>query len=188
MALTTLAIEESIHIAAAPEIVWRFLAEPRSWQHWWTGCRGAETQDRKTLHDGSQLLLALHLGWMTWKFTVRIGAMTANRSLAWAGKGGGVGSRHAFYLDAKPNGTFVRQQATFSGPGVSVLPAAAPRRRIPADVPPESSGTEARCRARELVRKPGQRKPRRSSRAKSFQVASSKRQTMTRWSLVPPCR
>ncbi len=118
MALTTLAIEESIHIAAAPEIVWHFLAEPRSWQHWWTGCRGAETQDRKTLHDGSELRLALHLGWMTWKFTVRIGATTANRSLAWAGKGGGVGSRHAFYLDAKPNGTFVRQQATFSGPGV----------------------------------------------------------------------
>ena len=28
MALTTLAIAESIHIAAAPETVWRFLADP----------------------------------------------------------------------------------------------------------------------------------------------------------------
>jgi hypothetical protein len=63
-------------------------------------------------------MLALHLGWMTWKFTVRIEAVTANRSLAWVGKGSGVTSRHAFYLDARPNGTFVRQQENSSGPGV----------------------------------------------------------------------
>jgi hypothetical protein len=116
--LTGLRIEESIQIAAAPEIVWKFLADPRSWQHWWPGCRGAETKDRKALREGSLLVLALHLGWMTWKLTVHIEAATANRSLAWVGKSGGVTGRHAFYLDARPNGTFVRQQENFSGPGV----------------------------------------------------------------------
>ncbi len=113
-----LRIEESIHIAAAPEIVWRFLADPRSWQHWWPAVREGETKDRKTLHDGSQLKLALHLGWVTLRFAVRVEAVTPPRSLLWAGSGAGVTVRHAFYLDAKPNGTFVRQVEDFSGPGL----------------------------------------------------------------------
>ncbi|MEO8196349.1 MAG: SRPBCC family protein [Thermoanaerobaculia bacterium] len=118
MPLTSLRIEESIQIAAAPEIVWKFLADPRSWQHWWPGCRAAETADRKTLHDGSQLSFALHLGWLTLKFNARVEAATTSRALLWVGKGGGVTGRHAFHLDAKPNGTFVRQHESFSGPGV----------------------------------------------------------------------
>ncbi|MEO7794310.1 MAG: SRPBCC family protein [Thermoanaerobaculia bacterium] len=116
--MSPLKIEESIHVAAAPEIVWRFLADPRSWQHWWPGCRSAETRDRKTLHDGSELDLALHLGWLTVKFAARIEALTTNRSLLWVSRGSGVIGRHAFYLDARPNGTFVRQQENFSGGGL----------------------------------------------------------------------
>lgn len=118
MPLTSLRIEESIQIAAPPEIVWKFLADPRSWQHWWPGCREAETRDRKTLHDGSQLALALHLGWLTLRFSARVEAATPLRALLWVAKGGGVTGRHAFHLDAKPNGTFVRQHESFTGVGV----------------------------------------------------------------------
>ena len=118
MALTTLDLEESIHIAAAPDIVWRFLADPHSWTHWWPGCREVVTSDRKTLHDGSELTLVLRLGWLTLKFAARVEAATPKRTLLWIGKGGGITDRHAFYLDAKPNGTFVRQRATYCGAGV----------------------------------------------------------------------
>lgn len=118
MALTSLRIEESIQIAAAPEIVWKFLADPRSWQHWWPGCREAETRDRKPLHDGSQFSIALHLGWITLRFKARVEAATAPRSLLWVASGGGFSGRHAFHLDARPNGTFVRQHESFAGPGV----------------------------------------------------------------------
>lgn len=117
MAWTTLEIEESIHIAAPPESVWRFLADPHSWPHWWPGCREALTKDRKTLHDGSELTLVLHVGWLTLKLKARVETATPQRALLWVSKGGGLAGRHAFYLDVKPNGTFVRQRATFSGAG-----------------------------------------------------------------------
>jgi hypothetical protein len=116
--VSPLQIEETIQIATSPEIVWRLLADPRTWQHWWPGCRSAETRDRKTLHDGSQLDLALHLGWLTVQFTARIEAATPQRALIWVGRGSGVTGRHAFYLDARPNGTFVRQQESWSGAGL----------------------------------------------------------------------
>jgi hypothetical protein len=118
MALTAFEIEESIHVGAAPEIVWRFLGDPRSWPLWWPGCREAVTRDRKTLHDGSALTLALRLGWLAVKIDARVHTVTPQRTLLWEGQGAGVTGRHAFYLDAKPNGTFVRQRESFSGPGV----------------------------------------------------------------------
>ncbi len=116
--VTRLQIEETIHIAAPPEVVWKFLVDPRSWQHWWPGCRDAETRDRKTLHDGSSFVLAVHLGWLTLRFNAQVEAATAPRALIWTASGAGVTGRHAFYLDAKPNGTFVREQESFSGAGV----------------------------------------------------------------------
>ena len=100
MPLTSLRIEESIHIAAPPESVWKFLADLHSW------------------HDGSSFLLAVHLGWLTLKFKARVEAATPPRSLLWVASGGGVTARHAFFLDAKPNGTYVRQQESLGGPGL----------------------------------------------------------------------
>lgn len=121
MALTSFEIAETLQIAAPPETVWRFLSDPHTWQHWWPGCRDAETRDRKTLHDGSLLKLAVRLGWLTLKLEARVEAATAPRTLLWVGTGSGVAGRHAFYLDARPNGTFIRQQESFSGPGVLFL-------------------------------------------------------------------
>ena len=114
----SLEIEETIHIGAPPESVWKFLVDLHSWQHWWPGCREAETKDRKPLHDGSPFVLAVRLGWLTIKFNARVEAASAPRSLLWVATGGGVTGRHAFYLDAKPNGTFVRQKESFTGPGL----------------------------------------------------------------------
>ena len=73
---------------------------------------------RKVLHDGSLLTFALHLGWMTVRFSARVEVATPARTLLWVASGAGVTGRHAFHLDAKPNGTFVRQHESFSGPGV----------------------------------------------------------------------
>ncbi|MGE0639566.1 MAG: SRPBCC domain-containing protein [Thermoanaerobaculia bacterium] len=115
MALT---IEETILIAAPPEAVWRLLSDPRTWRLWWPGCVDAETGDRKTLHDGSELRLAVRLGWITCRFRTRVNAATTGKTLVWTGQGAGVTGVHAFYLDPRPNGTSVRQQERFSGAGV----------------------------------------------------------------------
>lgn len=119
--MSPLQIEETILIAAPPEVVWKFLADPRSWQHWWPGCRSAESRDRKTLHDGSSIRLALRLGWVNLTFSVEVEAATPPKTLLWVGRGGGVTGRHAFYLEPRPNGTFVRQQERFAGPGVALF-------------------------------------------------------------------
>jgi hypothetical protein len=111
-------IEETVHIAAPPEAVWRLLVDTHSWRLWWPACIEAETKDRKNLHDGSEFLLRLKLGWLQTKLWPRVDAATPPKLLVWTGRGFGLTGRHAFYLDAKPNGTFVRQQEGFDGPGL----------------------------------------------------------------------
>lgn len=118
MALSTLTIEETILIAAPPDAVWRLLADLHTWRHWWPGCLEAETSDRKTLRDGSEFRLLLKLGWFKSRFRPRVNAATVGKTLVWTGQGAGVTGVHAFYLDPRPNGTFVRQQERFSGAGV----------------------------------------------------------------------
>lgn len=113
-------IDETILIAAPPETVWKLLADPRSWRHWWPGCLDAETKDRKTLHDGSEIALRLRFGWLVVPLRPRVDAATPPKSLVWTGRGFGVAGRHAFYLEAKPSGTFVRQQETFHGPAAAL--------------------------------------------------------------------
>ncbi len=116
-----LVIDESIAIAAPPEAVWRLLEDPASWKAWWPACVEARTVDRRAIRDGSVLELALRPSWMTLKFKPRVEAATPGKHLIWVGQGGGVTGRHAFYLDRRPDGTLVRQQETFSGPGVLVM-------------------------------------------------------------------
>lgn len=108
-------IEETIHIAAPPEAAWRLLADPRGWRLWWPGCLDAETADRKTLHEGSKLRLRLKLGLLPTKLNARIEAATPPKILVWTAANVGLTERHAFYLDARPNGTFVREQQNLAG-------------------------------------------------------------------------
>jgi hypothetical protein len=117
----SLAIEETIQIAAPPEAVWKLLVDTHTWRHWWPGCLEAETRDRKHLRDGSEFTLLLRLGWIHFKVRPRVDAATPPKALHWTGRGAGVTGRHAFYLEAKPAGTFVRQKETFEGAGVVIF-------------------------------------------------------------------
>jgi uncharacterized protein YndB with AHSA1/START domain len=118
--MSGLTIDETILIAAPPEAVWKLLVDPNTWRHWWPGCLEAETKDRKMLHDGSELALRLKLGWIVLRTRPKVDAATPPKSLVWTGRSAGVIGRHAFYLDPKPSGTFVRQQQTFHGPGLVI--------------------------------------------------------------------
>jgi uncharacterized protein YndB with AHSA1/START domain len=114
-------IEETVHVAAPPEAVWKLLVDTHTWRLWWPGCVEAESRDRKLLRDGSRFSLRLKLGWILFAVSPKVEAATPPRSLVWSGTGAGLTGRHAFYLDARPNGTFVRQQESFSGPGLFVF-------------------------------------------------------------------
>jgi len=112
MALT---IEETVLVGAPPEVVWRLLADTTTWRVWWPACLEVAARDRRPLHDGSELDLLLKPGWLALRFRPKVLAVTENRALIWQGPGGGVTGRHAFYLEAKPAGTFVRQREDFEG-------------------------------------------------------------------------
>jgi len=113
-----LAVEEAILVGAPPQAVWRFLADPMSWRYWWRHCKSAATADLKPLRDGSRLEIALELGLLTFTLRPTVEVASENRTLIWVGRSLGVTGRHAFYLEARPNGTYVRQRESFSGGGL----------------------------------------------------------------------
>lgn len=116
-----LIIEETILVGAPPAAVWRLLHDPTTWRLWWPGCLEVTAKDRRPLHDGSELDLLLKPGWLALRFKPKVLAVTENRALIWQGQAGGVTGRHAFYLDAKPAGTFVRQREDFEGLGLPLF-------------------------------------------------------------------
>ncbi len=118
MALT---IEESIQIAAPPETIWRYISDPFGWRIWWPQCKSAETTDRKPLRDGSQLEIVLEIGVIPITLRPIVEVAQPHRVLLWTGKSLGVTRRHAFYLEPRPTGTFVRQCETFDGPGLPLF-------------------------------------------------------------------
>lgn len=113
MALT---IEESVTVAAPPEAVWKLLENPWSWPQWWPACRDARTADRRPLREGGKLRLTLKPSFLSFTFEPVVEVARPGRALIWKGTGGGVSGRHAFYLEARPNGTKVTQREEFEGP------------------------------------------------------------------------
>ena len=116
-----LAIEESILIAAPPERVWKLLADPFGWRFWWPQCKAAATEDRKPLRDGSRLELSLQLGFLPLTLRPTVEVAQPGKTLLWVGTGLGVTGRHAFYLEPRPNGTWIRQRETFEGWGIALF-------------------------------------------------------------------
>ncbi len=112
----SLTIEESLLVGSPPEAVWRLLADTTTWRLWWPACLEVAVRDRRPLHDGSELDMVLKPGWIAMRFRPRVDVATENRALIWTGRGAGVTGRHAFYLEAKPAGTLVRQREDFEGP------------------------------------------------------------------------
>jgi hypothetical protein len=115
MALT---IEETTLVGTPPEAIWRLLADPTCWRLWWPACLEAEAKDRRPLHDGSELDLLLKPTWIAMRVRPTVEVASPARALIWRGTSAGLTGRHAFYLDAKPNGTLVRQREEFSGWGL----------------------------------------------------------------------
>jgi uncharacterized protein YndB with AHSA1/START domain len=114
-------IEETILVAAPPEAVWKYLENPWSWPQWWPACREARTGDRKPLREGGRLRLVLKPSLLTFTFEPLVNVVQPGRALIWTGTGAGVTGRHAFFLEARPNGTLVRQREDFSGPGLALF-------------------------------------------------------------------
>jgi hypothetical protein len=116
-----LLVEESAHIRAAPETIWKYLSEPQSWRFWWPNCKQAETADRRPLHDGSSFELTLDLGPFTVTQRPTVEMAQPNRALMWVARSMGVTRRHAFYIEPGKNGVTVRERCTFEGWGMPLF-------------------------------------------------------------------
>lgn len=113
-------IEESVLVATPVDTVWKLLENPWTWPQWWSACHDAQTLDRKPIRDGSELRLTLRPSWLTLTFRAKVQVAQPGRALIWSGTGSGVSGRHAFYLEARPNGTQVREREEFEGPLVGL--------------------------------------------------------------------
>jgi uncharacterized protein YndB with AHSA1/START domain len=113
-----LAIEETTLVGAPPEAIWRLLEDSYHWNLWWREVLESEPLDRKPLHDGSRLRLLVQPSWIPIRYRPVVEVATPNRALIWSAPGGGMTTRHAFYLEPKPNGTLVRQRQDLSGWGL----------------------------------------------------------------------
>jgi uncharacterized protein YndB with AHSA1/START domain len=111
-------LEESTLAGAPPEAVWRLLQDPNGWRVWWPACLEVEAKDRRPLHDGSELRLVVKPSWIAIRFQARVEVATPPRALIWLALGAGLSARHAFYLEARPSGTLVRQRQDLSGWGL----------------------------------------------------------------------
>lgn len=114
-----LRLEESTLAGAPTETVWRLVADPTCWRLWWPACLEAAARDRKPLHDGSELRLVVKPSWIPIRFALRVEVATAPRALILAGRGAGLEIRHSFFLEARPNGTLVRERQELSGWGLA---------------------------------------------------------------------
>jgi hypothetical protein len=110
-----LALEQSILVGAAPEKIWRLISEPASWRFWWPQCKAAETADRRPLHDGSRVEIQLHGGLLPWTARAEAEVVQRERALLLRYVTLGTTLRLGFYLDARPNGTAVRERLAGEG-------------------------------------------------------------------------
>ena len=110
-----LTLEDSVHIGAPAESVWRLLADPASWRFWWPHCSSAEAADRRPLRDGSRLEISLQPGLVPYTVRAEVEVAQPGRALIWRATTFGTRGRHAFYLEPRPNGTRVRESGTYEG-------------------------------------------------------------------------
>jgi hypothetical protein len=52
-------VERTAHVEAAPETVWGLLINLNSWNAWWPECVEANTDDTRTLREGSKIELVI---------------------------------------------------------------------------------------------------------------------------------
>lgn len=111
----SLIVEKSVPIAAAPETVWRLLADPQTWPNWWPDCIVANPSGQARFGEGSRLELVLQPGLMKVTFRPEVDLFTENKTLSLTQRSALVQSTVTWYLQAKPEGTRVAVRGVFQG-------------------------------------------------------------------------
>lgn len=114
-------VEESIAIATAPDVVWRYLIDLRTWKLWWHGLVEATAENHRPLREGSRFLLHLQPNWLAIRLRPTVDVAREGKTLICTGKGLLVARRLSFFLEAKADGMRLTVRDEVRGPGTLVV-------------------------------------------------------------------
>ncbi|MDX1631803.1 MAG: SRPBCC family protein [Thermoanaerobaculia bacterium] len=114
-------MENNTSIGIAPERLWGFLIEPRSWEKWWPAVTFAKSGDFKPLRERSTFEVSLTLGRLTTTLRGEVTLLAEPRALTWEARLWGVPLRQEWYLSKTGRGTRFTARSRFSGFGGLLL-------------------------------------------------------------------
>jgi uncharacterized membrane protein len=111
--------EQSIDIAAPPDVVWRVLADVEGWPEWTRSIRSARLIDTDTLARGARAKLGVAGAQMetVWEVT----ALDAGQSFVWESRQPGIRNVAGHYIEPRVGGSTVRLTIDMSGFAAAVL-------------------------------------------------------------------
>lgn len=116
-----MSVENNTSIGIAPERLWGFLIEPRSWEKWWPAVTFARSGDFKPLREQSTFEASLTLGRLKTTLRGEVTLLAEPRALTWTARLWGVPLRQEWYLSKTGRGTRFIARTRFSGFGGLLL-------------------------------------------------------------------
>lgn len=110
-------IDLSKRILASQEVIWSLLGNPGSWAKWWRDCEVSQVKGGRSAREGSELELVLKPGASAINYHPVIDLYTEERTLSLTHRGGLSQATCVWYLNKSQNGTVVRVQLVYEGPG-----------------------------------------------------------------------
>jgi len=108
-------VERTVNVASAPETVWGLLVNLASWKTWWKECVEAQTDDTKTLREGSQIELVLHPRHRKVTFRPHVDMMTEGRTLSLTQISPWIKGTVVWSVNEGPMGAKVSVRGVFTG-------------------------------------------------------------------------
>jgi hypothetical protein len=112
--------EQSVNVATDREVVWRLLIDPTTWKTWWPDCIDASAVDRKMLHEGSKLELALQPKQVKYTFNPEVDLTSEGKNLSLTHRSLFVQWTVSWHLQDLANGTRVTARGAFTGLGTAL--------------------------------------------------------------------
>ncbi|NJL29174.1 MAG: hypothetical protein HC897_15480 [Thermoanaerobaculia bacterium] len=113
--------EQSVNVATERDVVWRLLIDASTWKTWWSDCVDATAADRRTLHEGSKLELALQPKQLKYTFYPEVDLTSEGKSLSLTHRSLFVQWTVSWFLQDLETGTRVTARGSFAGLG-TLLP------------------------------------------------------------------
>ena len=114
-------VERTVNVASEPQTLWGLLVNPGSWKTWWKECVDAQTEDTRTLREGSQIELVLNPRHRKLTFRPHVDMMTEGRTLSLTQITPWLKATVVWTISEGPTGARISVRGVFTGFQVWVM-------------------------------------------------------------------